>query len=584
MTKKATLSPITGSPVSQIAAINSALDDINDKLDNTVSRDGSTPNTMEADLDLNNNDILNAGDINAQSLLVNGIRVNPDSSALGVVITPFDFGGVGDGVTNDLAAINAALDYISQNLPDGAGASPMYLDLMGRNWKVSGTVDASGFTFGRNWGIRNGSITGVFSGGAVLDISGSRFGHFENLFIWGGSQFGAKPETGILLCLTDGSGTRDGRSISVCSVHHFSNVNVDGYFTMAAWFVGSAEELTVVGSRFYNREPTGYAGVIDREVSKTVTLSRFTRTSSAASTTVSNYYGCNFQKPFGIAGPCLFTSGGDSQRFYGGYWTSGSGTILEWELRNNQEDYSWTIETQVETTGTENLIEFIASGTNPDATIRNLHINMGNMFTSGFIFKLTGWGSGVLTIEDFSIRIPRFAGSAPVFVASGGNLNLKNADIVVPGGTSFVPTALNGFSGWYKPQDLSVPRYYGEFWSHDKGITSFHGHYKTERQVAIADDGVQTITLSSDNIAAQGKFTFWAVQDYSAEIFYKCQASTARASQIYASANVDLVTNTTLSGTTGTDGKVTIAVNENDITIENRSGAALQARWAFLAS
>lgn len=79
MAKKATLSPITGSPVSQIAAINSALDDINDKLDNTLSRDGSTPNSMEADFDLNSNDILNGKDAYLQNLYLGGSRVVPST-------------------------------------------------------------------------------------------------------------------------------------------------------------------------------------------------------------------------------------------------------------------------------------------------------------------------------------------------------------------------------------------------------------------------------------------------------------------------------------------------------------------------
>ncbi|MEK0326140.1 MAG: hypothetical protein QQN63_10600, partial [Nitrosopumilus sp.] len=38
----------------------------------TISRDGSSPNTMSADFDMNTNDILNAGAINAVTIVVNG--------------------------------------------------------------------------------------------------------------------------------------------------------------------------------------------------------------------------------------------------------------------------------------------------------------------------------------------------------------------------------------------------------------------------------------------------------------------------------------------------------------------------------
>ena len=40
--------------------------------DNTLSLDGSSPNAMNADLDLNSNDILNAGDVTAVNVTVTG--------------------------------------------------------------------------------------------------------------------------------------------------------------------------------------------------------------------------------------------------------------------------------------------------------------------------------------------------------------------------------------------------------------------------------------------------------------------------------------------------------------------------------
>lgn len=43
--------------------------------DNTVSRDGSSPNTMAGDLDMNSNDIVNVGDIDVATLTINGIDV-----------------------------------------------------------------------------------------------------------------------------------------------------------------------------------------------------------------------------------------------------------------------------------------------------------------------------------------------------------------------------------------------------------------------------------------------------------------------------------------------------------------------------
>jgi hypothetical protein len=62
------LANITGQETSAIAAINANNSEIEDAIENTLSRDGTSPNQMNADFDMNGNDILNAG-------LINGVDV-----------------------------------------------------------------------------------------------------------------------------------------------------------------------------------------------------------------------------------------------------------------------------------------------------------------------------------------------------------------------------------------------------------------------------------------------------------------------------------------------------------------------------
>ncbi len=52
---------ITGAESTAIAALNANWDAIIAAMDNTLSRDGTAPNTMSADIDMNGNDILNIG-------------------------------------------------------------------------------------------------------------------------------------------------------------------------------------------------------------------------------------------------------------------------------------------------------------------------------------------------------------------------------------------------------------------------------------------------------------------------------------------------------------------------------------------
>lgn len=58
------------STVFTVTQLNSAYTKIDEAFDNTLSRDGSTPNTMLADLDMNSNSLLNVDDIQAQTITV----------------------------------------------------------------------------------------------------------------------------------------------------------------------------------------------------------------------------------------------------------------------------------------------------------------------------------------------------------------------------------------------------------------------------------------------------------------------------------------------------------------------------------
>lgn len=69
MAKRPNLGQIN-STVFTVTQLNSAYTKIDEAFDNTLSRDGSTPNTMLADLDMNSNSLLNVDDIQAQTITV----------------------------------------------------------------------------------------------------------------------------------------------------------------------------------------------------------------------------------------------------------------------------------------------------------------------------------------------------------------------------------------------------------------------------------------------------------------------------------------------------------------------------------
>jgi hypothetical protein len=73
MSKKASLTDVSTGYTSG-ATLNSNFEALNDKFDNTLSLDGSTPNKMGSDLDLDSNDLLNVNKVNANELYLNGAR------------------------------------------------------------------------------------------------------------------------------------------------------------------------------------------------------------------------------------------------------------------------------------------------------------------------------------------------------------------------------------------------------------------------------------------------------------------------------------------------------------------------------
>lgn len=79
MAKRPNLTDITN-VLNSASTHNTNNDEIELAFDNTLSRDGSTPNQMEADLDLNSNDLLNAGVVNASDVLVAGVKLVPASA------------------------------------------------------------------------------------------------------------------------------------------------------------------------------------------------------------------------------------------------------------------------------------------------------------------------------------------------------------------------------------------------------------------------------------------------------------------------------------------------------------------------
>lgn len=66
---------ISGAETAALATLNANFTAIETAMENTLSRDGTSPNTMNADFDMNDNDILNVGAIDVTTLTIGGTTV-----------------------------------------------------------------------------------------------------------------------------------------------------------------------------------------------------------------------------------------------------------------------------------------------------------------------------------------------------------------------------------------------------------------------------------------------------------------------------------------------------------------------------
>lgn len=102
-----------GSAYGSIGALNNNFEIIEEGFDKTLSRDGTGPNQMEANLDMNSNDILNADTVYADALVLQGIPVPPFGEVVnlgGDFVSVKTYGAEGDGTTDDTGALQNAIN------------------------------------------------------------------------------------------------------------------------------------------------------------------------------------------------------------------------------------------------------------------------------------------------------------------------------------------------------------------------------------------------------------------------------------------------------------------------------------------
>ena len=118
MAKRPTITTLASGYLSNTAQ-NTNFTNIQEAFDNTLSRDGSAPNAMNADLDMNSNDINNVGTLNVETIILDGTDLSDLSNAAAEAASS----AAAALVSEQNAALSAAAaQAVEDLLPDWKGA------------------------------------------------------------------------------------------------------------------------------------------------------------------------------------------------------------------------------------------------------------------------------------------------------------------------------------------------------------------------------------------------------------------------------------------------------------------------------
>lgn len=199
------LSSIVGAETTAITTINNNFSAVEAAIENTLSRDGTSPNTMSADIDLNGNDLLNVGTIDAESLTINGDTLTTELYSVGPQGDPGD-----NGWSPQFAVVSDSTRRVLQltGWTGGTGTTP--------TTHVGEYVGSTGFVPLIANGVDIRGSAGAGTGDVVAANNGSDFVSaattFANL-----KQAASTTATGVVELATDAetqTGTDTARAIT----------------------------------------------------------------------------------------------------------------------------------------------------------------------------------------------------------------------------------------------------------------------------------------------------------------------------------------------------------------------------------
>jgi hypothetical protein len=359
-------------------------------------------------------------------------------------------GAVGDGVTDDTDAINAAFAYMRAMIHTATESRKFSLVAHGMICLANGSINATMLRGQKRWAIEGLVLHSKAAGKAAIDCTGSRFGVFRDCIIWGDQT--STPYSGIQLCRYDAGGGL----FPSAGEYLFDNVVVDGYFTKTAYHNYSSEVNTHIACRFWNRYGGAYAVILDGHGTHPVVSDYVTPITQSLSALEHMFVQADIRQL--TSGVPIFIGRSDHIQFINSYGVSVDDVIVEL-LIGTFDPAQLTFDMHSEVTpGMTGYMRIKA--TDASVKINGLTYKENHLHSETKLFEID---SSVTAIEinDLHVSVSAWWDTGPANGAFDvpSKVTLRNARIDVPTMAGFLGPHLladfAGFTGVIHARDLA---------------------------------------------------------------------------------------------------------------------------------
>jgi len=312
------------------------------------------------------------------------------------------------------ARLTAAISYLrtkfaASPVSGSIAVAPFWLVLPNGSYTISTSIDLTAIVRS-GWGIdgKGAVLTGAMTGKPFIDLTGSRWGSFKNLTLYGHAS--NVPLSGIQQARLS--------TLANADHHHMDFVFMDGYFTNACIQNNGAEVGVSRGLWLRNRQAAGYALILD--VNNSIApVSDYQTVGAGTSLLLSKFVSSEFYAYESAGQSPIYIGGAKQTSFDRCYAVTNAGAIVTLEAVATAV-HLLDLDLHAEKSGGDatSYLKFIGTGA---ATVKGLRINSNSFQGSTQLIETAACGDRERIEPDGCgiSREPPLGGATPILFSRG---------------------------------------------------------------------------------------------------------------------------------------------------------------------